>query len=150
MKKSIILFFLGCLALTSCTDQESVDEELILDYIAENGLDANVTEQGLYYVIDEEGTGARPNLSSTVTVDYEGTTLDGNVFDSSYDRGVPATFPLNNVILGWRIGIPLFREGGAGTLLIPSHMAYGDEPPPGSSIGRNEVLIFDVELHTVE
>lgn len=145
-----MLFVLGCLALISCTNQEEVDEELILEYITENGLDANVTEEGLYYVINEEGTGDRPNIASTVTVDYEGFTLDGIVFDSSYDRGVPATFPLASVIIGWQIGIPLFREGGSGTLLIPSHMAYGSNPPPGSGIGDNEVLVFNVELHTIE
>lgn len=145
-----MLFFLGCLSLTSCEDQEKVDEELILEYIAENGLDASSTEEGLYYVINEEGTGDRPDITSTVTVDYEGLTLDGSIFDSSYDRGVPATLPLTNVIIGWQIGIPLFKEGGSGTLLIPSYMAYGTNPPPGSGIGRNEVLIFDVELHTIE
>lgn len=145
-----MLSFLGCFALPSCNDQDQADEELIVEYIAENELDARVTEEGLFYVIDEEGTGDRPTIASTVTVDYEGLTLDGSKFDSSYDRGVPATFPLTGVIRGWQIGIPLFREGGSGTLLIPSDMAYGNNPPPGSGIGRNEVLLFNVELHTVE
>lgn len=150
MKNLLMLILLACTGLISCESQETVDEELILKYIADNELNANATVEGLYYVIDEEGTGARPDITSTVTVDYEGFTLDGSIFDSSYDRGEPATFPLTNVITGWQLGIPLYREGGSGTLLIPSRMAYGNNPPPGSGIRRNEVLAFDVELHTVE
>lgn len=138
------------LLLTSCgKDQLEKDEELILDYISDNGLTASRTAEGLYYVIEMEGTGIRPELSDDVTVHYEGFLLDGTKFDSSIDRGTPSTFPLLGVILGWQIGIPLFKEGGQGELLIPSHLAYGENPPPGSEIGKNEVLRFTVELISV-
>jgi FKBP-type peptidyl-prolyl cis-trans isomerase len=81
-----------------------------------------------------------------VKVHYKGYKLDGSTFDSSYDRGQPIEFPLSGVIKGWTEGIPLFEEGGKGTLLIPSSLAYGQNAPPGSTIKANEVLLFDVEL----
>ena len=150
MKSVAKILLVVCLALTACHDQKQVDKDLILEYAAENGLSLNLGDEGLYYVIDVAGTGVRPDVASTVTVDYEGFTLDGQIFDSSYDRGMAATFPLANLIRGWQIGIPLFREGGSGTLFLPSHLAYGSDPPPGSGIGPDEVLIFNIELHTVE
>ena len=82
-------------------------------------------------------------------MDYEGYKLNGEVFDSSYERGERATFGLYQVIEGWQIGIPIIGEGGEITLIIPSDYAYGSNPPPGSSIGRNEVLVFDVKLYDI-
>lgn len=140
----VLLFFTGCRK-----DQMEIDRVKIEEYLTENGLVAEKTDEGLYYIIENEGTGARPDLSSTVTVHYQGQTLDGDIFDSSYDRGQKSTFPLYAVIEGWQIGIPLFREGGKGKLIIPSHLGYGANPPPGA-IGKNEVLIFDIELFVVE
>jgi FKBP-type peptidyl-prolyl cis-trans isomerase FkpA len=134
--------FISC----SKEDQREVDEDLIREYIADNSLDAQEGEDGLFYVIETEGTGARPDLSSDVTVHYEGSLLNGSVFDSSYERGMPATFPLSGVIEGWQLGIPLFKEGGKGKLIIPSHLAYGATPPPGSGIPDDAVLVFDIEL----
>ncbi|HMT35931.1 MAG TPA: FKBP-type peptidyl-prolyl cis-trans isomerase, partial [Chitinophagaceae bacterium] len=81
-----------------------------------------------------------------VKVHYKGYKLNGEKFDSSYDRNEPIDFPLSGVIKGWTEGIPMLEEGGKGTLLIPSHLAYGQNGPPGSKIGPNEVLLFDVEL----
>lgn len=147
MKKTLLaLMILPLFFACSKEDQREVDEDLIREYIADNSLDGREGEDGLFYVIGKEGNGARPELSSEVTVHYEGYLLDGDVFDSSYERGTPATFPLTGVIKGWQLGIPLFKEGGKGTLLIPSHLGYGSNPPPGSGIPRDAVLVFDIEL----
>lgn len=144
-----LLFLLAC-SNDDPEQQRMEDEQRILDYIAENNLDAQEGPEGLYYVIDQPGNGAQPEPSSTVVVHYEGFLLNGTKFDSSYDRGQPATFPLTGVIRGWQLGIPLFREGGRGTLLIPSHLAYGSNPPAGSGIPANAVLRFEVELLEVQ
>jgi FKBP-type peptidyl-prolyl cis-trans isomerase len=147
MKKTLLaLMILPLFFACSKEDQREVDEDLIREYIADNSLDGREGEDGLFYVIEKEGNGARPELSSEVTVHYEGYLLDGDVFDSSYERGMPATFPLTGVIRGWQLGIPLFKEGGKGKLLIPSHLGYGSNPPPGSGIPRDAVLVFDIEL----
>jgi len=127
-------------------DQALVDEELILQYIDDNNLNAEEGPEGLYIVRDVEGTGASPTLNDVVVVDYEGFLLDGTKFDSSIDRGTPAEFPLSGLIRGWQLGIPLLKEGGRATLILPSALAYGNNPPPGSPIPVNAVLVFDIEL----
>lgn len=109
-----------------------------------------VTESGLQYKVLEEGTGESPTATDTVTVHYEGTLLDGTVFDSSYERGEPATFPLNRVIQGWTEGLQLMKEGAIYRFYIPGNLAYGMNPRPGGEIGPNEVLIFKVELLEVK
>ena len=148
MKK--LIYFLPVIFLfAACVDQSIQEEKQILDYLADNNLTAEATSEGIYYIIENEGTGERPVFNSTVEVDYHGYLLDGTVFDSSYDRGTPATFGLWRVIPGWQIGIPLFKEGGKGTLIIPSSYAYGSSSP-SSLIPRNAILIFDIELHDVE
>ena len=76
--------------------------------------------------------------------------MDGTIFDSSILRGEKITFPLANVIRGWQLAIPLLKEGGKGTFLIPSYLAYGTNPPNGSIISKDEVLIFDVELFEIQ
>lgn len=148
MHYNLILSVL-CLSFffSSCTKQEVRDDELIQNYIAEQGLNAVDLGDGLYYVETTKGTGANPTITSTVTVHYRGYLLDGTEFDSSYG-GNQVSFPLANVIEGWQRGIPAFREGGKGTLIIPSGMAYGANPP-SSDIPRNAVLVFDVELFEV-
>lgn len=108
-----------------------------------------VTESGLQYKVLEEGSGASPAGEDQVRVDYEGTLVDGTVFDSSYERGEPATFPLNRVIPGWTEGLQLMKEGAKYKFFIPGNLAYGQNPPPRSPIGVNETLIFEVELHEV-
>ena len=95
--------------------------------------------------MEREGTGANPITSSRVTVHYEGFLLNGDKFDSSIDRGQPSTFPLTSVIRGWQIGIPLFKAGGKGKLILPSGLAYGRQGA-GNSIPPNSVLVFGVEL----
>ena len=130
---------------TSCKKQEEKDRELILKYIADNNLNAVEGPEGLFYVMEREGTGANPITSSRVTVHYEGFLLNGDKFDSSIDRGQPSTFPLTSVIRGWQIGIPLFKAGGKGKLILPSGLAYGRQGA-GNSIPPNAVLVFGVEL----
>lgn len=105
-----------------------------------------VTDSGLQYKVLEEGTGASPTEEDEVRVDYEGTLVDGTVFDSSYERGEPATFPVNRVIPGWTEGLKMMKEGAKYKFFIPGDLAYGQNPPPRSQIGVNETLIFEVEL----
>jgi FKBP-type peptidyl-prolyl cis-trans isomerase len=103
------------------------------------------TESGLQYKIERGGNGVFPTAESTVECNYEGTLIDGTVFDSSYERGNTATFNLQNVIQGWTEGLQLVDEGGEITLWIPADLAYG-ERGAGVNIGPNETLKFKVEL----
>ncbi len=116
-------------------------------FLAENGKKEGVitTASGLQYKVIKEGDGASPTATSSVTVHYKGTTIDGNEFDSSYKRGTPATFPLNRVIPGWTEGLQLMKEGASYQFYIPSDLAYGSRGA-GRDIGPNSTLIFDVEL----
>jgi len=106
------------------------------------------TESGLQYTVVTEGTGASPSEDSDVEVNYKGTLINGEVFDSSYDRGQSATFPVANVIPGFREGMMLMKEGGKSILYIPAALAYGKQAPP--SIGPDQALIFEVELIKVK
>jgi len=105
-----------------------------------------VTDNGLQYKVLEEGSGASPDTTDQVRVNYKGELIDGTVFDSSYERGEPVTFPLNRVIPGWTQGLQLMKEGAKYKFFIPGNLAYGQNPPPRSPIGPNETLIFEVEL----
>ena len=105
----------------------------------------NQTKSGLQYMILQEGNGAKPGPTDEVTVHYTGRLLDGTVFDSSVDRGEPATFPLDQVIPGWTEGLQLMSEGSKYRLFIPSELAYGSQGS-GDKILPNATLIFDVEL----
>lgn len=153
--KLLCLSVLASLFFACGDDEECINgsPELIQEnameiesYLASNGLTADVTQNGLFYIIEEEGDGTFPTLNNSVTVHYRGYLTNGDQFDSSYDRGAPATFPLRNVILGWQEGIPLFSKGGKGKLIIPHHLGYGCFPPNGSNIPAGGVLVFDVEL----
>ncbi len=126
-------------------EQNATDDKLIVEYAKKNNLTTKKTDSGIHYVVEKEGTGDNPTINSTVEVHYKGTLLDGTTFDSSYDRGQPATFPLARVVKGWQEGIPLFKKGGKGTLLIPSSLAYGSRGA-GGKIPPNSVLRFDIEL----
>ncbi|NOQ37048.1 MAG: FKBP-type peptidyl-prolyl cis-trans isomerase [Methylococcaceae bacterium] len=116
-------------------------------FLAENAKKDKIitTASGLQYQILIEGSGATPTASDEVTVHYQGTTIDGNEFDSSYKRGQPATFPLNRVIGGWTEGVQLMKEGAKYRFFIPSELAYG-ERGAGRDIPANAALIFEVEL----
>lgn len=106
------------------------------------------TESGLLYEIISEGEGIKPGERDTVEVHYEGTNIDGTVFDSSYERDMTATFPLNGVIKGWTEGMQLVGEGGTIMLYIPAELAYGEQSP-SPDIRPNEALTFKVELKSV-
>lgn len=106
------------------------------------------TDSGLQYEVIEMGEGAKPSAEDTVTVHYTGTLIDGTKFDSSVDRGQPATFALNRVISGWTEGLQLMPEGSKFRFYIPSDLAYGGRSM-GETIGPNSTLVFDVELISV-
>lgn len=116
-------------------------------YLEENKIMEGVivTESGLQYKVLKEGDGKSPGKTDRIMVHYKGTKLDGTVFDSSYERGEPATFQVDQVISGWTEGVQLMKEGGKYKLFIPANLAYG-EGGAGQQIGPNEVLIFEVEL----
>lgn len=103
------------------------------------------TASGLQYTVEKEGTGAQPVATDEVTVHYTGKLLDGTIFDSSVNRGEPATFPLNRVIPGWTEGVQLMKEGAKYTFFIPSDLAYGAQGVP-NAIPPHSTLIFEVEL----
>jgi hypothetical protein len=103
-----------------------------------------VTESGLQYLVVKEGTGAKPGPNDMVTVHYTGRLIDGTVFDSSEERGEPATFAVGQVIAGWVEGLQMMQEGAAWRLFIPSELAYGSHGT--GPIQPNSALIFDVQL----
>lgn len=144
MKYFIPLFILSII-FASCNKekkQAKKDEDIIKKYISSNHLNATSTGSGLYYIMDVAGTGAQPVSSSQVRVAYKGYFTDGNVFDASDSAGI--TFGLSQVIKGWTEGIPYFKEGGKGKLLIPSKLGYG--PDGTNGIPGNSVLVFDIHL----
>jgi FKBP-type peptidyl-prolyl cis-trans isomerase FklB len=100
---------------------------------------------GLQYEVITEGTGAKPSARNKVTCHYHGMLIDGTVFDSSVQRGQPATFPLDAVIAGWTEGVQLMNLGSKWRFFIPPHLGYGDRQV-GGKIGPNSTLIFEVEL----
>lgn len=152
--KNIFFCCLGAILLlgASCEKNISTEEQFkkdiaeIKEYIAEHNLDAIKTETGLHYVINELGSGNHPGSNDKVTVRYKGYLLNGTQFDQSEEEGI--TFNLQQVIKGWTEGIPKFKEGGKGILLIPSKLGYGDKKQ--GSIPPNSVLIFDISLLMIQ
>lgn len=116
-------------------------------FLATNAKKEGITvlPSGLQYTVINEGSGRKPKATDSVKCHYEGTLIDGTVFDSSYRRGEPATFPLNGVIAGWTEGVQLMSEGAKFRFFIPYHLAYGSRGA-GQSIPPYAALIFDVEL----
>jgi FKBP-type peptidyl-prolyl cis-trans isomerase len=106
------------------------------------------TDSGMAYEVITMGDGNKPAATDTVSVHYEGKLLDGTVFDSSYQRGTPAEFPLNGVIKGWTEGLQLMPVGSKFRLHIPAELAYGDRA--GGPIPPNSLLVFEVELLTIK
>jgi len=152
MKKILLLILTVSFGLTACDKVENdankqleLDKDIIENYLAENDLTAQSTASGLYYIIDNPGDGIRPSINSTVTVKYTGKFISGSVFEKPADA---ISFPLSNVIKGWQEGIPLFNQGGTGTLIIPSGLCYG--PQGRSTIPPNSVLIFEIYLISVK
>ncbi len=117
-------------------------------FLAENAErdEVQVTESGLQYEVLEEGEGDRPGPNDRVRVHYEGSLLDGEVFDSSRERGQPAEFTLDQVVPGWQEGVQLMSRGSRYRLWIPSALGYGEQGTVGGPIGPNATLVFEVEL----
>jgi len=124
----------------------TANEKVAKDFLEKNksAEGVKVTKSGLQYIIEKEGNGKTPTTKDVVRVNYKGTLIDGKQFDSSYDRGEPAEFPLQGVIPGWSEGIQLVKTGGKIKLFVPPELAYGASGRPG--IAPNSVLIFEVEL----
>ncbi len=107
------------------------------------------TASGMQYIILKEGTGPKPGLNDKVTTHYHGTLIDGTVFDSSVERGQPASFPVSGVIPGWTEALQMMPVGSKWKLFLPSELAYG-ERGAGGKIGPNSVLVFEVELISID
>ncbi|HLN52717.1 MAG TPA: FKBP-type peptidyl-prolyl cis-trans isomerase [Lentimicrobium sp.] len=136
--------------LTGCNKDEDLkehDDKIIRDYLKEENLSAQKSSSGLYYILTNPGFAPKPTINSTVTLHYQGYLTNHNIFDTT-EGGNPATFKLTDVIEGLSEGLQLFGEGGKGTLLIPSYLAYGSAILPG--IPANSVLIFEIHLINVE
>ncbi len=124
----------------------AMNEELGKKFLEQNAQQegVKVTESGLQYLVLKEGNGVKPGPNDAVTVHYTGRLIDGTVFDSSVERGEPATFAVGQVIPGWVEGLQMMSEGAAWRLFIPSNLAYG--PHGTGPIQPNSTLIFDVQL----
>jgi FKBP-type peptidyl-prolyl cis-trans isomerase FkpA len=154
MKKLLLPLLASLFIFIACSDDDKVadqlrkDKKIIEEYLEENNLTAQSTKSGLYYIIDEEGTGDRPNAFSIIKVTYRGTLLDGTLFD----EGIADEIPLYSYVEGWQEGIPMFKEGGSGTLLIPSKLGYGvyENVTSYDTIPKSSVLLFDISLDEVE
>lgn len=138
-------------ALLEAREAEAASEALRtleegLAYLEENAQREEVValDSGLQYEVLVEGDGPKPAATDTVTTHYEGRLIDGTVFDSSYQRGEPASFPLNRVIAGWTEGLQLMSPGAKYRLYVPAALGYGDRA--AGAIPPNSTLIFDVEL----
>lgn len=134
--------------------QQKAGEESVKigkDFLEKNKKEegVKVTASGLQYKVLQEGTGATPTKDDKVTVHYTGKLINGKVFDSSVERGEPATFGVSQVIPGWTEALQLMKVGSKYRLFIPSDLAYGPNGA-GRDIGPNETLIFDVELISIE
>ncbi len=126
------------------------EEDLMFEYLAEEGITVEPTPSGMYFVEKVRGDGPAVETGKMVTVHYEGRLLDGTVFDSSYDRGEPIEFVIGQgqVIPGWDEGIGMMNVGGKATLVIPSYLGYG-ERGAGNMIPAFSTLVFDVEVMDV-
>lgn len=120
-------------------------------FLAENKTKDGVVTlpSGLQYKILSAGTGPKPTATDSVVCNYKGTLLNGTEFDSSYKRGQPATFPVNGVIKGWTEALQMMPVGSKWQLFVPSDLAYGQRGP-GAGIGPNSMLIFEVELISIQ
>lgn len=122
----------------------AINEAFFAEIKGQEGVEAS--ESGLYYKIIEPGEGEKPALTDKALVHYKGTLIDGTQFDSSYDRGAPATFGLNQVVKGFGEGLTKIAPGGKIILYIPAELGYGNSPRPGGAIQPGDALIFECEL----
>ena len=149
----ILLFLFGCSETLKNTKAKNDNvTSLGSAFLEKNSSRPEVvtTTSGLQYIVVKQGNGIKPSLSSTVVTHYQGEFIDGTVFDSSRQRGAPATFPVTGVIEGWTEALQLMNEGSHWRLFIPPELAYGDRGAGGGRIPPNSVLIFDIELLEVK
>lgn len=146
--KTNLLALLSILLISCNNDNDqpvdyiSLNDKEIQDYLIESDLQAEKSTSGLYYIIENEGTGVQPTRTDQVRVDYKGYFTNGNVFDQSSSEGI--SINLQQVISGWTEGITYFKEGGNGMLFVPSHHGYGSQDYRG--IPGGSVLIFEIKL----
>lgn len=141
-----LIFDIEVLGVTDAAAQSEASKSNLLDYLDQNNIDATQAPEGYFYVIDEAGSGPKPQSGQTVQVHYTGRLLDGTRFDSSHDRGEPFEFQVGagQVIQGWDLGMQQFPVGSKGRLFIPAELGYGSQEM--GSIPANSVLIFEIEL----
>lgn len=142
----ILVLFLT-FGLFACNDNTTTFEDDIAtleDYFTENNLNPIQHPQGIFYTIDQEGTGANPSAFATVIVKYKGMLLNGNVFDQT-EGNKTAQFNLRGTIPGFQIAVTLLKRGGKGTFYMPSSLGYG-RVAQGEDIPANSILIFEIEL----
>jgi FKBP-type peptidyl-prolyl cis-trans isomerase FklB len=122
------------------------------EFLVENSKRKGVVSlpSGLQYESLKEGNGPKPKATDQVTTHYHGTLIDGTVFDSSVNRGKPATFPVNGVIKGWVETLQLMNVGSKWRIYVPENLAYGASPHPGGPIEPFSTLIFDIELLSIQ
>lgn len=147
MKKFLLLFCVVFAIACNKDDEMEFDAQNEADiqaYISANNLNPQQTITGLYYIIDDEGSGAFPSINSTVTVAYRGYFLNGITFDQAAN----ATFPVAGVIPGFAEAVQLLKPGGSGTFILPSRLGYGNTGT--SSIPGGSVIVFDIELISFE
>ena len=161
--KKLLFAFLAMASLTGCLKNSesnftcnydpcgfvapAPEQAVVTDYLTTNGLTATQHCSGMYYIIDDAGTGAAPTVCNQVAVTYTGRLPNGTIFDQS---ATPVVFPLTQVITGFKNGVPLIKVGGKIRLFIPGSLAYGANPPAGSNIPQHSMLIFDVTLVAIQ
>jgi FKBP-type peptidyl-prolyl cis-trans isomerase FkpA len=144
MLLSTLVLFSACKKEQESVNYSTIDKAKIQEYIKAHNWDADSTSNGLYYVVTKTGVGQNPSLYSNVKIRYKGYLLSGKIFDEAKS---PAVLNLSQVIKGWQEGVPKFKEGGEGILLIPSGLGYGGQAQ--NSIPANSVLIFEIKLDEV-
>ncbi len=148
---AVVIGVVGVLVYTGTQGQVAAVRQADMQYLRDNKAKAGVvtTESGLQYRVIRDGKGPRPTAKDTVLVHYEGKLIDGTVFDSSYSRGQPAAFPLDQVIPGWTEGVQLMPVGAKYHFVVPPELAYGAQGA-GGVIPPGAVLEFDIELLAVK
>jgi FKBP-type peptidyl-prolyl cis-trans isomerase FklB len=146
-------------AFAAVREEQMAKQELESENVLKEGADylaataqkegVKATESGLLYEVLAQGKGDMPSATDTVEVHYQGTLIDGSVFDSSIERGTPAKFPVNRVIAGWTEALQMMKVGGKWRLHIPAELAYGSQSP-SPKIPANSTLVFEVELLSIE
>ena len=133
--------------------QREADDKYIQEYLTGNNItNFTKTSTGLYYLPQQPGTGAKIQEGNTVTMHYIGKFLNGQIFDSSYDSGIPLTFTVgeNKVIKGWEQGALLMSKDEKATLIIPSHLGYGSYGSPSGSVPPGAILMFNIDVKNVK